>query len=149
LPTNKEPILTLTALNGSPTLSAIGLPGQTYQVLASQDLVTWTLISTITLDGTGSGQFIDPAGTSLPRCFYRMQNVAVPTPTLQIQALAGGPIVLSWIGQPGRTYYVLSSQDLVTWTPIGGMTLDVTGLGQFSDPASATLPFNFYRLQAQ
>jgi hypothetical protein len=54
------------------TLAADGPPGQTFSVLASQDLKTWTLIGTITLDAGGSGQFTDPASSSLSRCYYRL-----------------------------------------------------------------------------
>jgi hypothetical protein len=56
------------------TLTATGQPGQTFNVLSSQDLVQWTIIGTITLDVTGSGQFTDPASTSLPNCWYRLQG---------------------------------------------------------------------------
>jgi hypothetical protein len=59
----------------SPTLSATGQPGQTYNVLSSQDFVTWIFIGTVTLDASGSGQFTDPAGsTSRPICVYRLQG---------------------------------------------------------------------------
>jgi len=59
----------------SPTLSATGRPGQTYNVLSSQDFVTWIFIGTVTLDASGSGQFTDPAGsTSRPICVYRLQG---------------------------------------------------------------------------
>ena len=55
-------------------LSATGQPGQTYNVLASQDLKTWTLIGILTLDATGSGQFTDPAGNSRPTCMYYLKG---------------------------------------------------------------------------
>ena len=135
--------------DGTVTLSGAGQAGQTYNVLASQDLKVWTVIGTVTPDASGSFTFTDPAGTSLPMCLYRIQPFEVIPPTLQICASAGAPITLSGTGQPGQTYNVLSSQDLVTWTPIGTMTLDATGAGQFTDPASPSLPNCFYRLQAQ
>ena len=59
------------------------------------------------------------------------------------------PMTLGANGAPGQTYSVLSSQDLVNWTVIGTITLDATGSGQFTDPANATLPHSFYRLQGQ
>jgi hypothetical protein len=58
----------------SVVLSVIGQPGQTYNVLSSQDLVNWTAIGTITLDATGPDQFTDPAGTSRPNCIYCLQG---------------------------------------------------------------------------
>jgi hypothetical protein len=135
--------------DGTVTLSGAGQAGQTYNVLASQDLKVWTVIGTVTPDASGSFTFTDPAGTSLPMRLYRIQPFSVIPPTLQICASAGAPITLSGTGQPGQTYNVLSSQDLVTWTPIGTMTLDATGAGQFTDPASTSLPNCFYRLQGE
>jgi hypothetical protein len=61
------------AAGGSVVLSIVGQPGQAYNVLSSQDLATWTLVGTVTLDATGSSQFTDPAGTSRPNCMYRLQ----------------------------------------------------------------------------
>jgi hypothetical protein len=58
----------------SVVLSVIGQPGQTYNVLSSQNLTAWTLIGTVTLDATGGCQFTDPAGTSRPNCMYCLQG---------------------------------------------------------------------------
>jgi hypothetical protein len=68
---------------------------------------------------------------------------------LQIHVGAGGSMVLSAVGQPGQVYDVLSSQDLHAWTNIGAIILDTAGAGQFTDPAIARPPNNYYRLQAQ
>ena len=62
------------ASGGTPALTATGQPGQTYNVLSSPTLVNWTAIGTMTLDATDSGQFTDPAGTSLPNSYYRLQG---------------------------------------------------------------------------
>jgi hypothetical protein len=64
-----------TTAEGSAVLIATGQPGQMYDVLSSQDLVTWSLIGTLTLDPSGSGQFIDPTGISRPSCVYRLQGL--------------------------------------------------------------------------
>jgi fibronectin type 3 domain-containing protein len=98
LPANPPPAITLTALGGSVLLSGAGQPGQTYHVLASQDLNIWTVIGTMTTDDIGSFAFTDPAGTSSPIRMYRLQNIAVTPPTLQIQAAAGDPgsVTLTW-----------------------------------------------------
>jgi hypothetical protein len=137
------------APDGSVVLSATVQAGQTYSVLASQDLKSWTVISTVTADAGGSVTFTDHAGTSLPNRMYRLQSITVTAPKLQIQATAGGPVILIGTGQPSLTYNVLSSQDLVAWTLIGTMTFDATGSGQFTDPAGASLPNCVYRLQGQ
>ena len=131
------------------TLVASGPPSQTYNVLSSQDLVTWTIIGTITLDATGSGQFTDPASTSLPKNFYRLQSISLTLPKLQIRASAGGPVVLSGTGPAGHSYNVQCTQDLEVWTVIGSVTLDLNGSFSFTDPAGTSRPRCFYRLQGQ
>ena len=62
-----------TGADGAVVLSVTGQPGQTYNVLSSQDLAAWTPIGTVTLDASGSSQFTDPAGTSQPNRMYRLQ----------------------------------------------------------------------------
>jgi Bacterial Ig domain/Fibronectin type III domain len=62
------------AAGGSVALSVVGQPGQTYNVMSSQDFTAWTLIGTVTLDANGSGEFTDPAGSSLPSSYYRLQG---------------------------------------------------------------------------
>jgi fibronectin type 3 domain-containing protein len=98
LPANPPPTFTLTALGGSVLLSGAGQAGQTYSVLASQDLNIWTVIGTVTTDASGSFTFTDPVGTSSPIPTYRLQSTAVTPPALQIQAAAGDPgsVTLTW-----------------------------------------------------
>jgi hypothetical protein len=45
--------------------------GQTCNILASQDLVSWQAIGTVTADTSGSFQFTDPANSSYRSRFYR------------------------------------------------------------------------------
>jgi len=69
------PVLQIhTAAGDSVVLSAIGQPGQTYAVMCSQNLTAWTRIGTVTLDADGFCQFTDPASSSLPNCYYRLQG---------------------------------------------------------------------------
>ena len=59
---------------GSIVLSALGQPGEVYNVLSSQDLNTWTNIGALTLDAAGSGQFTDPATARPPNSFYCLEG---------------------------------------------------------------------------
>jgi hypothetical protein len=59
-------------------LTVSGQACQTYTVLCSEDLKTWTSIGTVKLDSNGSGQFADPASTTRPNRVYRVQIVAAP-----------------------------------------------------------------------
>jgi hypothetical protein len=134
---------------GSLTLFGSGPAGQMFNVLRSPDLKVWTVIGVVAMDAGGSFQFIDPTANSRPRGFYRLQSSGMTAPRLQLQAMAGGPVILTGIGQAGQTFNVLCSQDLATWTLIGAMTLDATGSGQFTDAAGNSRPHCMYRLQGQ
>lgn len=86
--------------------------------------------------------------------------IAAMPPKITISQAAGGrsifttsvqppplSITLSAAGQPGQTYNVLCSQDFQTWNLIGTLTLDASGLGQFTDLAAGSRPVGLYRLQ--
>lgn len=60
--------------NGLVTLTATGQPGQTYDVMASQNFSTWTVIGVVTLDASGSAQFSDPAKASMASRSYRLRQ---------------------------------------------------------------------------
>lgn len=51
-----------------------GLNGKQYDILATQNLTTWTLIGTVTLGVSGSVNFTDPNSASFSRRFYRVQQ---------------------------------------------------------------------------
>jgi hypothetical protein len=57
-----------------------GQAGQTYTILSSDDLRTWTAIGTVTLDANGSAQFSDPDGISRPNRMYRLQSITLSAP---------------------------------------------------------------------
>jgi hypothetical protein len=59
-------------------LSGTAPPGNSYDVLATQDLNTWLIIGTVAVDATGAFQFTDPRGASLPVCCYRLQQTPPP-----------------------------------------------------------------------
>ena len=69
------PILSISLSPGSPVvLNVQGSPGQSYTLLGSQDLNTWSLVGTVQLDASGSGQFTDPNSTNQPMSVYRLQS---------------------------------------------------------------------------
>ena len=59
---------------GQLTLTGTGQAGTNYNVLGSPDLTNWPVIGSTTASTNGMLQFTDPAGTSLPTCFYRLQQ---------------------------------------------------------------------------
>ena len=60
-----------TTTSGAPILAVRGLIGRQYDIEASEDLNTWTLIETVTMPEGGSLEFSDPNAGSYPRRFYR------------------------------------------------------------------------------
>ena len=55
-------------------LTVSGPTGQTYNVQATQDLKTWTVIGTVTVGAGGSLDFTDTGAASFPQRFYRTQQ---------------------------------------------------------------------------
>jgi len=56
-------------------LTATGLAGQTYQILATQDFTVWTVIGTVTAETDGTLDFTDMNAASFPQRFYRIQKI--------------------------------------------------------------------------
>lgn len=55
-------------------VSVKGLSGKQYDILASQNLTTWTLIGTVTLGVSGTLNFTDQNASGFSRRFYRVQQ---------------------------------------------------------------------------
>jgi hypothetical protein len=55
-------------------LTVTGPVGRTYDILATQDFKTWTVIGTVTVGATGSLDFTDTNAASFPRRFYRTRG---------------------------------------------------------------------------
>ncbi len=72
LPGNKPHAVGIRAAeNGGTFLTISGMVGQNYDIEASQDLQTWTIIHTVTLGDGGSLEFSDPEAPLFSRRFYR------------------------------------------------------------------------------
>jgi hypothetical protein len=56
---------------GQFVLTVSGTTSQTYDIEATQDFTTWTVIGTVTLDASGSLDFTDTNSASYPQRFYR------------------------------------------------------------------------------
>jgi hypothetical protein len=107
---------------------------------------SWNNVSAGTY--TLSAQVVYDSGSTVASAAVNVTVAAIP-PRLEISVAAGGPVILSVSGQPGKTYDVECSQDLMTWRLIGTLALDVSGSGQFTDPAGNTLTNSLYRLQGK
>jgi hypothetical protein len=62
------------APGGVVTLLVSGRAGRTYGIEATENLMAWTSIGSVTLSAAGVGAFIDPAAGNFSRRFYRAQD---------------------------------------------------------------------------
>ena len=60
--------------DGQFILSISGTVGHTYDIEATQDFSDWTVIGTVTVDGSDSVNFTDPNAGDFPRHFYRTRD---------------------------------------------------------------------------
>jgi hypothetical protein len=67
-------VLARTASAGQFVLTVSGLIGQTYDIEATQDFTTWTVIGTVTLEASGSVDFTDTNAASFSQRFYRTRE---------------------------------------------------------------------------
>lgn len=63
-----------------------------------------------------------------------------------ISMLPDGSARLEVLGVPGFTYAVEASDDLVTWTPVGSLTVGADGRFEFTDPDAQSEGRRFYRI---
>jgi hypothetical protein len=126
-----------------------GLIGHTYDIQATQDFKTWTVIGTVTVGASGSLDFTDTNAASFSRRFYRTSEVlyTVPTtlPGVQLRVTPARQFVLTVNGPIGHTYDIQATQDFKTWTVIGTVTVDASGSLDFTDTNAASFSRRFYR----
>ena len=74
VPTTLSKMQIRSAPAGQFILTVSGLIGQTYEIEATQDSKTWTVIGTVALDASSSLDFTDTNAASFPHRFYRAQE---------------------------------------------------------------------------
>jgi hypothetical protein len=128
-------------------LTASAPSGNTYEIQATTDLITWTAIGAATADANGFFRFSDADATRLPARFYRLKDASVAAMAVQLQ-LTVNPnqvVELRGTGPAGHTYEIQASSDLVNWTAIDSETTDSSGVFSFTDYEAPNYPSRFYR----
>lgn len=74
---------------------------------------------------------------------------ALPGTLMQSQGLSGGQFTLTVSGPAGQAYDIEATEDFVTWTVVGTVTIDASGSQNFTDADAANFPQRFYRTLAQ
>jgi hypothetical protein len=134
--------------SGQLAVTVTGQQGYTYQVLASSDLIVWTLVAEQTVGPDGSFTFIDPNADPNNPPFYQVraiQNPAPPGPRLAIRRSLDGRVNLEATGCAADRYEIQATKDFLSWQVIGSAEA-VSGALSFTDEAAATIPVRFYRL---
>jgi hypothetical protein len=146
------PILPGVQLRVTPTrqfiLTVNGLIGHTYDIQATQDFKTWTVIGTVTVGASGSLDFTDTNAASFSRRFYRTSEVSYTVPILpgvQLRVTPTRQFILTVNGPIGHTYDIQATQDFKTWTVIGTVTVGASGSLDFTDTNAASFSRRFYR----
>jgi len=76
-------------------------------------------------------------------------SYTVPSPVSVLQ-VSFDPVqgaALTATGPSNYSYNILTSTNLVDWMPLTTITLDATGVSQYTDSVDPTKPTRFYRLQ--
>ena len=94
-------------------------------------------------------------GTGLESAFSGQISYTVPasspgpSPIASLMILKNDldQAILSGSGPIGYVFDVCATMDLSSWLVIGTVTVDATGLFQFTDQLSGEIPWRFYRLR--
>jgi hypothetical protein len=74
-------------------------------------------------------------------------TVPTPLPAVQLQVTPAKQFILTVTGTIGHSYNIQASQDLITWTVIGTVTMGASGTLNFTDTNAASFSKRFYRIQ--
>jgi len=72
-------------------------------------------------------------------------TVPTPPPGVQIRITPTRQFVLTVTGPVGHTYDIQATQDFITWTVIGTVTIGASGSLDFTDTNAANFSRRFYR----
>jgi hypothetical protein len=86
---------------------------------------------------------VDAYGDESP--FSNETSYTTEVPTVRLRAAPAGQFILTVSGLIGQTYEIEATQDLVTWTVIGTVTLSASSSSDFTDTNAASFPQRFYR----
>lgn len=119
-------------------------PGDAFPVLSFGSRTgAFTAMNGLSL---GNGQTLAPAFSPTAFTLTAAGSPLTP-PTPNFSRDAGGLFHVQWQSSAGQTYRLDASTNLVDWLPLLA-TNAPGGLLDFSDPASAVLPWRFYRAVA-
>jgi hypothetical protein len=156
-PLNPPPSFQLRAQPLAANLIQLSWPAATnysYRVHASSNAVAWLPQGNWFAASGTNGTYTLATTTNGPAKFFRVEAAAPASPfsaTFKVATtlLPNGQVRLDWPGAPGHGYRVLSSTNMVNWTPFSNW-IRATGYAvNFTLPAPANAAPNFFRVQAE
>ncbi len=112
---------------------------------------TGTTLLLTNVQSRHAGVYAALATNPFDTAFSSNATLVVIVPSVEILTAgssftAPGRFTLSFLGDPGTTFAVESSTNLIDWTEVGTVT-NTTGSAQFDDNSAGDSPYKFYRLR--
>jgi fibronectin type III domain protein len=148
----KTPAMHLrTRPGGNLLVEGTGPPGHIYDVLATEDFLSWKEIGTITADQYGLFALSDRAARECHARFYQLHEVTHTAPgslpRLQITEPEAGEVRLIIHGQIGHTYSILASDNSNPWIVVSKVTMGRSGVVEMIAPAGIGAQALLYQVQ--
>ena len=133
---------------GPRQLQITGEVGHVYDVLATEDLVTWKAIGNVTAGAHGFAKFTDGDPRFYPKRFYLLHDItyARAQADFHLTTRPDGTVQLLVTGLTGHTYDIMTTQDLVSWHVLDQVTIAMGGGAVVIDPNRGAF-FQFYELR--
>ena len=128
--------------NGQCLLILHGIPGKTYNLQVSTNLVTWSSQALITATNSVM-PFVDTAAGPGPR-FYRLQEITSGVIWLDKPGMRGSGYQWVLHSPPGLRFELQASTNLTTWTALQVIT-NIVGATPCTDALATNWPKRFYR----
>ncbi len=130
--------------DGQIAFRAAAPAGHTYDILATQDFVTWVAIASATSDISQAVAFNDPDAAKYPARFYQLHDITGLPPGLppfwEILAAQNGGAELQIYGEGGHSYEVFGTTDYQVWGAVGLVTVGRGGVCTAACPGTAGYP---------
>ncbi|HXR48942.1 MAG TPA: fibronectin type III domain-containing protein [Candidatus Limnocylindrales bacterium] len=126
-----------------------GPASHTYTNITSVGNVTNATISGLVEGGTYyfAATALSTAGLESGYSAEVSYSVTTTLPAVQLQVTPAKQFILTITGTIGHTYNIQASQNLITWTVIGSVTVGAGGSSNFTDTNAVSFSKRFYRIQ--
>lgn len=143
-PPSIGPILQPPFSTGGQTYISAAVPaGHSYDILATQDFLSWVAIGAATSDVSGVVTITDPDASKYAWRFYQLHDttgLAAGAPFWEILSEIDGGAQLQISGELGHSYQVFGTADYAVWAALGSVTLGQGGSSTIAFSGNAQFP---------